>query len=130
MTAAAWVDLLDPTVADLDAVLPDDIHDVALERLAATPRHDDEPRPRLEIQGDYLFGILVIPRVGDMSEELRFQEVDVVVSRSLMVTVRKTPADGGPPSTSPASTRRGPSTSRRACASTPSSTRPPSGSCR
>jgi magnesium transporter len=95
MGTRIWVDLLDPTVEELDAVLPDDIHELAIERLASPSTHDDEPRPRIEIQGEYLFGVLVVPRIST-TEPLLFQEVGLVVSRTHLVTVRKTPL-GGPP---------------------------------
>jgi magnesium transporter len=96
MTAATWIDLLDPTEDEVNAVLPDDIHDLAIERLARPAEHDDEPRPRIEVQGDYLFGVLVIPWARSPQDALVFQEVDVVVSRTLLVTVRKTPPGAEP----------------------------------
>ena len=57
---ATWVDLLDPTPDELHDALPHQIHESALERLSAPPKHEDEPRPRLEGQGDYVFGILLV----------------------------------------------------------------------
>ncbi len=96
MTVATWADLLDPTIEELDAVLPDDIHELALARLATVAQHDDEPRPRIEIQGNYLFGVLIVPRIGASHDKLLFQEVDVVVSHTQLVTVRKTPPDCEP----------------------------------
>src|SRR5581483_8264575 len=48
----AWVDLLDPSAEQLTQRLPADIHDRALEQLLEPIRHGDEPRPRLESQGD------------------------------------------------------------------------------
>jgi magnesium transporter len=96
VSASTWVDLLDPTVSDLDAVLPDDVHELALERLAE-PADDEVSRPRIELQGDYLFGVVVVPRISGPGDPLRFDEVDFVLSRETLVTVRKTPTDGGPP---------------------------------
>jgi magnesium transporter len=96
VTCASWADLLDPTVEELDAVLPDDIHELAIERLAAVAAHDDEPRPRIEVQGEYLFGVLVVPRVGESHERVVFQELDLIVSRTQLVTVRKTPLGSEP----------------------------------
>src|SRR5437868_7799912 len=90
-TTTTWVDLLDPTPAELQERLPGDIHTTVFERLEAQPRHDDEPRPRLEAHGDYVFGVLVVPVLVPKEREVIYQEIDVVVSRTAMVTVRKTP---------------------------------------
>src|SRR4051812_5465474 len=91
MDAPQWIDLLDPDHDELVAQLPDSVHVTALERLAAQPRHDDEPRPRLEAHDDYVFGVLVVPLLTPGEREVVYQEIDVVVSRGCMVSVRKTP---------------------------------------
>src|SRR5947207_2296388 len=57
-----WIDLLDPDAAALAAAMPGEVHPSAFERLQAPPRHDDEPRPRLETHGNHLFGVLVVPQ--------------------------------------------------------------------
>ena len=59
-------------------------------RLRRPAGHDDEPRPRLEAQGDYVFGMLVFPTVDDAGDVTR-QEVDLIATLDLLVTVRKTP---------------------------------------
>jgi hypothetical protein len=56
---ANWIDLLDPSPEELHDALPREIHESALEMLGAPPKHEDEPRPRLEGQGEYVFGILL-----------------------------------------------------------------------
>src|SRR4030088_1929065 len=89
-----WIDLLDPDEATLRRILPDEIHPSASERMLAPPRHGDEPRPRLETHGDHLFGVLVLPVCEPGAEWVEHQEVDVLVSRDRMVTVRKTPELG------------------------------------
>jgi magnesium transporter len=91
-----WMDLLDPDEVALRRALPDEIHPSATERMMAPPRHGDEPRPRLETHGDHLFGVLVVPVFDPGAEWVEHQEVDVVVSRERMVTVRKTPERGTP----------------------------------
>jgi magnesium transporter len=85
-----WIDLCDPDEATLRNVLPAHLHDVTLERLLRTPERDDEVRPRLEARVDYVFGVLVFPSLPENSAAV-FQEVDVVATLDMIVTVRKTP---------------------------------------
>lgn len=92
----SWTDLLDPTPEELDAMLPQSIHELALEELLRPCVHDDEPRPRLEVHGDYLFGVfpvIVVKPDGDRY----YVEVDVVLTRDRLLTVRKTPTNGAAP---------------------------------
>jgi magnesium transporter len=84
-----WIDLHDPDAAQLDAALPTDVHVTALERLHAPAQHDDEPRPRLEAHGTYVFGVLVVPAVE--GDNIVSQEINVVATPERIVTVRKTP---------------------------------------
>ena len=56
-----WVDLLDPDEAELRSCWPTKLHSDALEVLLAPHTHADEPRPKLESHGDYVFGILLVP---------------------------------------------------------------------
>jgi len=58
------------------------------------PVHDDEPRPRLESHGDYALGVLLVPVVVADEDRVYYQEVDVVMTTSLILTVRKTPSNG------------------------------------
>ncbi len=85
-----WIDLCDPDEATLRNVLPAHLHDVTLERLRQRPERDDEVRPRLEARVDYVFGILVFPTLPNDGPAV-FQEVDVVATVDMIVTVRKTP---------------------------------------
>ena len=89
-----WIDLCDPDRDASDAALPARLHDTALERIMQPVHHDDEPRPRLEAQGDYVFGVLAIPTLT--ADGAVFQEVDVVATLDVLVTIRKTP-DGHTP---------------------------------
>jgi magnesium/cobalt transport protein CorA len=91
---AEWVDLLDPTEEELRAKLPPDVDDDAVERLLAPTIHDDEPRPRFEGRHTYVFGILLAPLCTE--GDVHFREVDVIVTRELLLTVRKTPQKGQP----------------------------------
>ena len=96
MDESTWIDLLDPDEATLTRCLPHETHSSASDRMMAAPRHGDEPRPRLQTHGDHLFGVLVVPVFNADASSVEHQEVDVVVSRDRMVTVRKTPARGEP----------------------------------
>ena len=91
--AAAWIDLLDPDADALARVLPHELHPMAVEHLLAPARHDDEPRPRLERQGDYLFGVLVVPVMVGEDGPVAFQELDIITNTTELLTVRKTPAE-------------------------------------
>jgi magnesium transporter len=95
--SASWIDLLDPTAEELAAKLPREVHERAAEQLAAPAQHEDEPRPKLESHGDYVFGIFLVPVVVAEEDTLFYQEIDLVMTRDVLVTVRKTPADGRPP---------------------------------
>ena len=88
--AERWIDLCDPDEATLEAALPVGVHSTALARLRAPARHDDEPRPRLEAHGNYVFGVLVLPTIDDSGNVTR-HELDVVATLERLVTVRKTP---------------------------------------
>ena len=83
-----WIDLCDPDEQALRAVLPAGIHETALNRILASAR--EEPRPRLDAQGDYVFGVLAFPAVT-ATGALVFQEVDVIATLDVLITIRKTP---------------------------------------
>jgi magnesium transporter len=93
---AEWIDLLDPTEEELRQALGRDVHDRAFEQLLLPARHDDEPRPRLEGQTHYVFGVFLVPIAIREEDRVFYQEVDLIATRDLLVTVRKTP-DGGYP---------------------------------
>jgi magnesium transporter len=93
---AEWIDLLDPSEAQLRGALGRDIHGRALETLLTPARHDDEPRPRLEGQEHYVFGVFLVPIAIREEDRVFYQEVDVVATRERVVTVRKTPERGYP----------------------------------
>jgi magnesium transporter len=93
---AEWIDLLDPTEADLAKALPQEIHERALELLLAPAQHDDEPRPRLEGHDDYVFGIFLVPVCIRMEDRVFYQEIDLIAKRDRVVTIRKTPERGHP----------------------------------
>jgi magnesium transporter len=88
---AEWVDLIDPTPDELRAKLPRELQESALERLLAPPEHADEPRPTLQGHGDYIFGVFLLAVAIPDEDRVFYQEVDVVVTHDVLITVSKTP---------------------------------------
>lgn len=99
---AEWIDLLDPTEDELRAALEREIHERALAQLLRPARQDDEPRPRLESQDSYVFGVFLVPIAIREEDRVYYQELDLVATRDRLVTVRKTPELGHPFDPSPA----------------------------
>jgi magnesium transporter len=93
---AEWIDLLDPSPEELRAHLPEGIHPRALEQLLASPVHDDEPRPKLEGQGSYIFGVFLVAVLVPNEDRIYYQEVDLIGTREHLLTIRKTPERGDP----------------------------------
>jgi len=94
--AANWVDLLDPTHDELKARAPRDLEETAVELLLKDPEHDDEPRPTIQSHGDYVFGVLLVPVVVKEDDRVYYQEVDLLLTHHLVLSVRKTPPNGRP----------------------------------
>jgi magnesium transporter len=88
---ADWIDLIDPSADELKAKLPRDVQESALELLLAPARHDDEPRPTLQSHGDYVFGIFLVAVAVPDEDRVFYQEVDVVVTSDVLLSVSKTP---------------------------------------
>jgi magnesium transporter len=97
-----WIDLVDPTAAELHAALPEHIHQLALEALLAPHQHNDEPRPRIESHGDYILGILLLPVEVTVEDRLYYQEIDFVATTEWLLTVSKTPPGEKPFDPAPA----------------------------
>jgi magnesium transporter len=87
--AANWIDLLDPTPDELREAAPTELEEAALELL--TTGRPDLPRPTLQSHGNYIFGIFVVPVAVRDENAVYYQEVDVILTREKVVTVRKTP---------------------------------------
>jgi magnesium transporter len=98
---ARWIDLLDPTQAELEKVVPDDLHGAALAQLLAPAEHDDEPRPTIQSHGSYIWSVLLLPVVVADEDRVFYQELNLVVTRDVIVTVRKTPPGEHPFDTAP-----------------------------
>jgi magnesium transporter len=88
---AEWIDLIDPSPDELRAKLPLDVQEPALELLLAPAQHGDEPRPTLQGHGDYIFGIFVVAVARPEEDRVFYQEVDVVLTHDVLLTVSKTP---------------------------------------
>jgi len=94
--AARWLDLVDPTHEEVLAALPAQVDPEVVELLAAHPGDGREPRPVLEGHGAYVFGVLMAARPVPEEDRVSYQEIDLVAFPELLVTVRKTPAEGSP----------------------------------
>jgi magnesium transporter len=88
---AEWIDLIDPTPEELRAKLPRELSETALDRLLTPAERTDEPRPTLQGHGDYIFGIFLVAVAVPEEDRVFYQEVDVVVTHDVLVTVSKTP---------------------------------------
>ena len=93
---AQWIDLIDPTPAELREKLPRGVHESALALLEAPPQHTDEPRPTLQTHGDYVFGIFLLAIAAANENRVFYQEVDVVLTHDALLTVSKTPPGEAP----------------------------------
>ncbi len=88
---AEWIDLIDPSEEEVRAKLPRELQESALDLLLAPPRHADEPRPTLQAHGDYIFGIFLVAVAVPEEDRVFYQEIDVVVTHDVLLSVSKTP---------------------------------------
>jgi magnesium transporter len=88
-----WTDLLDP---DAEALRQTglELHPRALEQLLAAPRHDDDPRPTLVGHGNYIFGVFLVAVSVPEEDRVYYQEIDLILTKDRVLTVRKTPPNG------------------------------------
>jgi magnesium transporter len=91
VAAPQWFDLIDPSADELRKHLPPTIRPTALRALLQPHVHDDEPRPRVESHGDYIFGVFLLPVAVPDEDRLYYQELDFIATRGELVTVSKTP---------------------------------------
>jgi magnesium transporter len=94
--AVSWLDLLDPDRVQIEEAVPLDLHPRALDQLLAPVVPGSPSRPALESHGSYVFGVFLVPVLDRASERVYGQEVDLVLTRGWILTVRKTPKDGVP----------------------------------
>ncbi|HEY6029297.1 MAG TPA: magnesium transporter CorA family protein [Gaiellaceae bacterium] len=93
---ADWIDLLDPSAEQVRAEAPRELEESAVELLLRPAQHEDEPRPTLRGHGTYVFGVLLSACTPDGTDRIVYQEIDLVLTRDALLTVRKTP-EGAPP---------------------------------
>ena len=91
---AQWIDLLDPDEKTLRESWPEELHPRALDSVLEPTVHEDEPRPKLEGHGDYAFGALLVPVAVPDEDRVYYQEVVLLLTEELVLTVRKTPSTG------------------------------------
>jgi magnesium transporter len=94
---AEWTDLLDPTEDEVRQAFPHELEQSVVDALKRPTDPDGRTRPTLRGHGQYVFGVLLLAVIDTQSERLSYQELDLFLSREKVVTVRKTPPDGGPP---------------------------------
>src|SRR5438552_17568176 len=93
---AEWIDLIDPSPDEIRAKLPRAVQESALELLVAPPRHEDEPRRRLQAHGDYIFGVFLVAVAVPEEDRVFYLVIDVVVTHEVLVSVSKTPPNEQP----------------------------------
>jgi magnesium transporter len=93
---AEWIDLVDPSAIELHEALPEHVHATAMKALLAPHVHDDEPRPRMETHGDYILGVFLLPVAVPDENRLYYQEIDIVATADVLVSVSKTPPNEEP----------------------------------
>lgn len=93
--AVRWIDLLDPSEDELLAAAPVALHARAVQQLTA-PTAEHGPRPTFESHGDYVLGVIVAAVVVPDEDRVYYQEIGLVLTPHVAVTVRKTPAGGAP----------------------------------
>ena len=93
---AEWIDLIDPSPDELRSKLPRAVQESALELLVAPARHTDEPRPTLQAHGDYIFGVFLVAIAVPDEDRVFYQEIDVVVTHDVLLSVSKTPPNEQP----------------------------------
>jgi magnesium transporter len=88
---AEWIDLIDPSEEELRAKLPGAVQETALALLLAPARHADEPRPTLQAHGEYIFGVFLLAIAVPEQNRVFYQEIDVVLTYDVLLTVSKAP---------------------------------------
>lgn len=86
-----WVDLLDPTAAELRAAWTRPLATDAAALLATPADPDDLPRPRFSTASGNVVGVFLLPVLDADQDHLYHQEIDLVLCSDAVLTVRKTP---------------------------------------
>ena len=96
MAGTAWIDLLDPDEEELRKHVPDDIRADALQELLRSASPEGDIRPSVKSHGNYILGLALVAVALPEEDRVFYQEVDFVLTRERIVTVRKTPGDQQP----------------------------------
>lgn len=96
MAGTAWIDLLDPDEEELRKHAPDDIRPDAMQELLRTASPEGSIRPSVKSHGKYILGLALVAVALPEEDRVYYQEVDFVLTRERIVTVRKTPMGGQP----------------------------------
>ena len=97
-----WIDLVDPTVEELQAQIPGKLHKTALEALLAPHVHDNEPRPHIVSHDDYILGVFLLPVSVPDEDRVYYQEIDFIATEDMLVSISKTPPGEQPYDPKPA----------------------------
>jgi magnesium transporter len=85
-----WIDLLDPTEEELRVHIPRDVDQRVVDEVLRPADPEGMIRPLLKGHGDYVFGRLIAAAIDPERDRLCFREIDVIVTREHLLTVRKT----------------------------------------
>src|SRR6266508_6333912 len=97
MARDSWIDLLDPDEEQLREQVPGDLlRDAWQELLRPADEHGVVPRPSIKSHGNYVLGLLLAPVAVPEEDLVYYQEVDFVLTRERLVTIRKTPGSRPP----------------------------------
>jgi magnesium transporter len=91
MAGTAWIDLLDPDEEELRKHVPHDIRPDALQELLRPASPEGDIRPSVKSHGNYILGLALVAVAVPEEDRVYYQEVDFVLTRNKIVTVRKTP---------------------------------------
>lgn len=103
MAGTAWIDLLDPDEEELRKHVPDDIRPDALQQLLRPASPEGDLRPSIKSHGNYILALALVAVAVPQEDRVFYQEVDFVLTRRRIVTVRKTP--GAEPPFDPSAVR-------------------------
>jgi magnesium transporter len=94
--SAHWIDLLDPTEDELRRHLPGRVHASDIRRLLEPTTPGAEIRPTLQGHGGHVFGAFLVAVAVPDENRVFYQEIDLLLTRDVVLTVRKTPAGEQP----------------------------------
>ena len=97
MARSAWIDLLDPSEEELREHVAHELRaDAWAELMRPADPEGRSPRPSVKSHGNYVLGLLLAAVAVPEEDVVYYQEVDFVLSRERIVTVRKTPGERPP----------------------------------